>query len=79
MHTGVGRQSQRCQQRLRRELAGGSGQGDQLGAAGVEFGRTALLEQDVRGLVAVDRSVGWADGRQGQTIGGRAGGDREDR
>ena len=66
-------------QQVRRELPSLTGQPDQPGATGEELGRAILLDQDMRRLVAVDRAAGAGQRRQGQTVGGRARRDREDR
>ncbi len=60
-----------------RQPAVAAGQGQQLGAAGEELGRAALVVLDVRGRVAIDAAEGRHQRGEGQRVGRRAGGDGE--
>jgi hypothetical protein len=58
-------------------ICSGRRQADQLGAAGEEFGRTALISVDMRILSAEHGAVGRHQHREGERIGGGAGGNRK--
>ena len=58
---------------LRRgNLAGGAMEPDDLGAAGEEFRRIALIDRDMRLRIAEDRAIARRDGGECQAIGGGA-------
>ena len=58
-------------------LAIGGGKTDQLRAAAEKSRRAGLIGDDVRGLEAINRTVGGNDLRQRQRVGGGAAGHRE--
>jgi hypothetical protein len=59
--------------RARGDLAAGLVEADQLGPAGEQFRRAALVDHDVGVGVAQHRAIGRRHGRQRQRVGGRPG------
>ena len=72
MDDALGKLAKRPVEGLKRNLRMRPAERDQLGAAGEEFRRTALVAMDVRLVMAKDGAMGGAQDRQRQGVGGRA-------
>ena len=78
VHPGARGEAQRVGQRVGRDAGVGAAQQGELGAAGVELRRAALVLLDMGVAVAIDRRPRRAETRQRQRVGGGAGGDQID-
>jgi hypothetical protein len=79
MHAHLVRKRDASLQLVGADAAIGTGKAEQLQAATEELRRAALVGDDMRALVAVDRPIGGHELRQRQRVRGGAGGDGKNR